>query len=73
MSPEGRPSKPLHLGSRCNLEGYAGLDYDVFGNATRAALAAMPEGRCPYPPGDTPGQGFLEHHPKARLDVSRAV
>ena len=44
--------------SRCNLEGYDGLDYDTFGNQTRQALAAMPEGRCPYPPGDIPGQGF---------------
>ena len=52
VAPDGRPSKPLELGSRCNLEGYGGLDYDTYGNQTRAALAAMPGGRCPYPPGD---------------------
>jgi hypothetical protein len=57
VSPEGRPSKPLHEASRCNLEGYGGLDYDTFGAQVKAALAAMPGGRCPMPPGDVPGPG----------------
>ena len=43
--------------SRCNLEGYGGLDYEKFGAAAKAALAAMPGGRCPYPTGDAPGPG----------------
>ena len=43
--------------SRCNLEGYGGLDYGTFGKEVSAALAAMPEGRCPYPPLDVPGPG----------------
>ena len=44
--------------SRCNVEWYAGLDYKSYGDATKRALAEMPEGRCPYPPGDVPGQGL---------------
>ena len=44
--------------SRCNLEGYGGVDTDTFGNRTREALAAMPGGRCPIPPGDVPGGGL---------------
>ena len=44
--------------SRCNLEGYGGVDYEVYGNQTSAALAAMPGGRCPQPPGDVPGGGL---------------
>jgi len=44
--------------SRCNLEGYGGLDYDVYGERVKAKLASMPEGRCPTPPGDRPGQGL---------------
>ena len=41
--------------TRCNIEGYNGLDYEKFGNMTRQVLASFPEGRCPYPPGDRPG------------------
>ena len=59
VAPDGRMSKPLEQASRCNLEGYGGLDYTVYGNQTRDALKMMPGGRCPYPPGDVPGQGFL--------------
>ena len=44
--------------SRCNLEGYGGLDYEVFGDRVKEALARMPEGRCPYPPGNVSGQGL---------------
>ena len=55
VSPDGVPSKPLEKASRCNLEGYGGLDYDKFGPQVKAALASMPEGRCPYPPLDVPG------------------
>ena len=29
-------------------------DYDEFGDRVKAALAAMPTGRCPYPDGVTP-------------------
>ena len=43
--------------TRCNLEGYGGLDYETFGKQTRDALAAMPGGRCPIPPSDRPGPG----------------
>ena len=43
--------------SRCNLEGYGGLDYDTYGEAVKTTLAAMPDGRCPYPPLDVPGPG----------------
>ena len=57
VHPDGRPTIPLQKASRCNLEGYGGLDYQTFGNATREALDAMPGGRCPYPPGDIPGPG----------------
>lgn len=60
VAPDGRLSRPLEKASRCNLEGYGGLDYDEFGNQTRAALAAMPGGRCPYPPGDVPGPGLIK-------------
>ena len=88
---EGHPNPARQ--SRCNLEGYGGLDYEVYGdpnpdpdpnphpnpnpnpnpnrnpnpspnphqvygNQTAAALAAMPGGRCPLPPGDVPGGGL---------------
>ena len=53
--------------SRCNLEGYGGLDYTTFGEEVKASLASMPGGRCPYPPLDVkvgsahwPGPGFDE-------------
>lgn len=44
------------LARRCNIEGYNGMRQD-FLSTTRAMLANMPDGRCPYPPGDRPGQG----------------
>ena len=53
---EGQPNPARQ--SRCNLEGYGGVDYEVYGNQTFAALAAMPSGRCPQPPGDVPGGGL---------------
>ena len=40
--------------TRCNIEGYNGMGLEHL-LATRRALAQMPEGRCPYPPGDRPG------------------
>ena len=43
---------------RCNLEGYGGVDYQEYGTQIKGSLAAMEGGRCPYPPGDVPGQGF---------------
>ena len=43
--------------SRCNLEGYGGVDYSTFGEQVKATLASMPGGRCPYPPLDVPGPG----------------
>jgi hypothetical protein len=60
VDPDGRLSKPLENASRCNLEGYGGLDYKTFGVQVSEALAQYPGGRCPYPPGDRPGQGFGE-------------
>mmetsp|Transcript_9616 Transcript_9616/g.19614 ORF Transcript_9616/g.19614 Transcript_9616/m.19614 type:complete len:81 (-) Transcript_9616:112-354(-) len=54
VAPNGHQTKTLEQASRCNLEGYGGLDYDTFGNTTAAALRAMPGGRCPYPTGDVP-------------------
>ena len=56
VSPDGTPSMPLEKASRCNLEGYGGVDYDTFPQVTKV-LEAMPGGRCPYPPLDTPGPG----------------
>uniref|UniRef100_A0A7S3BTX1 Uncharacterized protein n=1 Tax=Haptolina ericina TaxID=156174 RepID=A0A7S3BTX1_9EUKA len=52
--------------TRCNLEGYGGVDYDTYGPQIKATLAAMPDGRCPYPPGDVPGGGFSLGHPDYR-------
>lgn len=54
VSEVGKPSIPLGEASRCNLEGYGGLDYEEFGPRVKAALAAMPGGRCTYPDGVTP-------------------
>ena len=42
--------------TRCNIEGYGGMDKKYLG-ATQHMLSQMPEGRCPYPPGDRAGQG----------------
>eukprot|EP00967_Tisochrysis_lutea_P059972 scaffold76531_cov31-Tisochrysis_lutea.AAC.2 len=50
---DGAPSIPLESASRCNLEGYQGVDYKEFGESVKKALAAM-GGRCPYPDGVTP-------------------
>ena len=53
--PDGRETKPI---TWCNIEGYNGMRSEYLG-ATRAMLAKMPGGRCPYPPGDRPGMpGF---------------
>ena len=57
VTPEGKPSRTLEQASRCNLEGYGGLDYETYGAQVKAALATMPGGRCPMPPGDVPGPG----------------
>ena len=43
---------------RCNLEGYGGVDLSTFGEQMKGSLAEMEGGRCPYPPGDVPGQGL---------------
>ena len=51
VEPDGRLSKPVEKASRCNLEGYGGVDYDTYGKQIEAALSAMPGGRCPVPPG----------------------
>ena len=37
-----------------------------YGPQIKATLAAMPDGRCPYPPGDVPGGGFSLGHPDYR-------
>ena len=50
--PDGRVGKPI---TRCNIEGYNGMDPRYKGAAEKM-LAKMPGGRCPYPPGDQPGQ-----------------
>jgi len=50
----GELSIELERASRCNLEGYGGVNYTRHGAAIKAALAAMPDGRCPYPDGVTP-------------------
>jgi len=42
--------------TRCNLES-KGYGTSAFREQSEAALAAMPEGRCPYPPLDRPGPG----------------
>ena len=53
--PDGSMTKPIRW---CNIEGYNGMKQDHL-PATRAMLAKMPDGRCPYPPGDIPGMpGF---------------
>ena len=57
VSLDGEPSKPLDQAARCNLEGYGGVDYETFGEQIKSTLAQMPDGRCPYPPGDVPGPG----------------
>jgi len=54
VGPDGHQSIPLEQASRCNLEGYGGVDQATYGSRAKAALAAMPGGRCPYPDGVTP-------------------
>ena len=49
--PDGRDTKPI---TWCNLEGYNGMDHKFLPIAKRM-LASRPDGRCPYPPGDRPG------------------
>jgi len=56
--PDGRETKPI---TWCNIEGYNGMEARHL-PATRSMLAGMPDGRCPYPPGDRPGMlGFDSH------------
>ena len=56
--PDGRETKPI---TWCNIEGYNGMRQEYL-PTTRAMLAKMPDGRCPYPPGDRPGMiGFDRH------------
>ena len=50
---DGRETKPI---TWCNIEGYNGMKPSFLG-AARAMMAKMPDGRCPYPPGDVPGPG----------------
>ncbi|KAL1519824.1 hypothetical protein AB1Y20_023330 [Prymnesium parvum] len=52
---------------RCNLEGYGGVDYETYGEQIKRSLAGMEGGRCPYPPGDVPGQGFAAPPPRVGL------
>ena len=53
--PDGAETKPI---TWCNIEGYNGM-MQKWLPATRAMLKKMPDGRCPYPPGDRPGMlGF---------------
>ena len=55
VDPNGRVTREI---TRCNIEGYNGLDPKWRG-ACDAMLRGMPNGRCPYPPGDRPGMlGF---------------
>ena len=51
--PDGRDTKPI---TWCNIEGYNGM-HPRFLPITKQMLAKMPDGRCPYPPGDRPGDG----------------
>ena len=44
VSVDGTPSRKPEQLSRCNLEGYGGLDYETFGPQVKAALAAMKPG-----------------------------
>lgn len=53
--PDGRITKPI---TWCNIEGYNGMRPEYLPIA-RHMLSKMPDGRCPYPPGDRPGMlGF---------------
>ena len=53
--PDGRETKPI---TWCNIEGYNGMRPEYL-PVTRHMLSQMPDGRCPYPPGDRPGMlGF---------------
>ena len=53
--PDGRETKPI---TWCNIEGYNGMKQEYLPR-TRGMLSKMPDGRCPYPPGDRPGMiGF---------------
>ena len=49
--PDGSETKPI---TWCNIEGYNGIRQEYL-SSTRAMLSQMPDGRCPYPPGDRPG------------------
>ena len=52
--PDGRHTKPI---TWCNIEGYNGM-HSRWLPTTKRMLAEMPGGRCPYPPGDRPGDGM---------------
>ena len=51
--PDGSESGKITF---CNIEGYGGV-LPEYKPAMQAMLARMPDGRCPYPPGDRPGGG----------------
>lgn len=53
VDPLGRVTRDI---TRCNIEGYNGMD-PKFKGAAEQMLKAMPGGRCPYPPLDVPGPG----------------
>tara|TARA_B100000524_G_scaffold344764_1_gene242466 strand:+ start:205 stop:2913 length:2709 start_codon:yes stop_codon:yes gene_type:complete len=50
---DGSVTRPITF---CNIEGYGGIRQQYF-PIIKSMLAEMPDGRCPYPPGDVPGQG----------------
>lgn len=45
----------------CNIEGYNGLK-DVYQSSAKHMLSQMPDGRCPYPPGDRPDMPGLDRN-----------
>lgn len=52
---DGRETKPI---TWCNIEGYNGMRPQYL-PTTKHMLSGMPDGRCPYPPGNVPGMlGF---------------
>mmetsp|Transcript_14432 Transcript_14432/g.42981 ORF Transcript_14432/g.42981 Transcript_14432/m.42981 type:complete len:87 (+) Transcript_14432:111-371(+) len=53
VDPSGRIGREV---TRCNIEGYNGLG-PQFKDAAAAMVRGMPNGRCPWPPGNVPGPG----------------
>ena len=51
--PDGRETGKITF---CNIEGYGGV-LPEYKPAMERMLSQMPDGRCPYPPGDRPGGG----------------